>query len=225
MQDQLMRAPYHLRPFQKHPYQLDISQMVVCAPGAKSQSIHQDCGKHIFDFRGMLEPSASTMWALRDYTATNGATRCIPGSHLWRSTRHATYAETVPAIMPAGSCFLFSSALWHCGGPNNSDATRWAVNMVRHLAPIIVRLFNHVFSLFLVVSRHMRFLPYKYRLISEMESKLMRLCFMPGRRTTRWRGSGRKRTSTRLAMHNYDLLLLAAVDANRLACAFVWSCV
>ena len=27
--------------FQRHPWQLDISQMVVCAPGAKPQSIHQ----------------------------------------------------------------------------------------------------------------------------------------------------------------------------------------
>jgi len=69
------------------------------------------------------------MWALRDYTENNGATRCIPGSHLWRNTRHPLYKESVPAIMPAGSCFLFSGALYHGGGPNDSDATRWAVNM------------------------------------------------------------------------------------------------
>ena len=61
MQRQLVKASYHLRPFKQHPYNLDITQMVACAPGAKAQSLHQDGGKHIFDFRGLLEPSVSTM--------------------------------------------------------------------------------------------------------------------------------------------------------------------
>ena len=75
--------------------------------GNKPQSQHQDIGKHIFDFRGLLEPSVSTMWALRDYTATNGATRVVPGSHKWNRYRSPDYAlETVPAVMPAGQQFL-----------------------------------------------------------------------------------------------------------------------
>ena len=65
--------------------------MVVVAPGGQPQSLHQDCGKHIFDFRGTLEPSVSCMWALVDYTETNGATRMVPGSHRWPNNRVPTY--------------------------------------------------------------------------------------------------------------------------------------
>ena len=113
MQSQLVRAPYHTRRISQHPVQLDITQMVVCNAGAKAQSLHQDIGKHIYDFRGLLEPSVSTMWALRDFTPTNGATRVVPGSHTWGKFRTAEVEETVPAVMPAGSVLVFSAHTWH----------------------------------------------------------------------------------------------------------------
>jgi ectoine hydroxylase-related dioxygenase (phytanoyl-CoA dioxygenase family) len=134
MQEQLVRASYHVKRIAQHPYQLDITQVIAVAPGGRPQSMHQDSGKHLFDFRGMLEPSVGTIWALRDYTATNGATRCVPGSHLWRKNRVPDFEETVPAVMPAGSCFLFQAGCWHGGGPNDSKDTRWALNIDYSLA-------------------------------------------------------------------------------------------
>ena len=56
MQAQLMRAPYHAKPFKQHPFQLELSQMICIPPGTSAQQLHQDIGKHVFDFRGMLEP-------------------------------------------------------------------------------------------------------------------------------------------------------------------------
>ena len=44
------------------------------------------------------------MKAFDDFTLENGATRIIPGSHNWDSTRRPSQdASTIPAVCPAGS--------------------------------------------------------------------------------------------------------------------------
>ena len=47
----------------------------------------------------------NTMWALDDFTEANGATRVVPGSHLW-ADRMPTEDETVTIAMPAGSVVM-----------------------------------------------------------------------------------------------------------------------
>jgi ectoine hydroxylase-related dioxygenase (phytanoyl-CoA dioxygenase family) len=64
------------------------------------------------------------MVSLDPFTATNGATTIIPGSHLWPDSRHPRREETVPVIMPAGSMVMFLNTLWHSGGANTSNAPR-----------------------------------------------------------------------------------------------------
>lgn len=54
--------------------------------------------------------------ALSEYTAANGATRVIPGSHLWDSekARQPDEEATVPALVPEGGvCYGESSCLVH----------------------------------------------------------------------------------------------------------------
>lgn len=58
--------------------------------------------------------SAATIWAISDFTADNGATVVIPGSHRWDDTRRPTDAdEHVSIVMPAGSVVFFVGTLWH----------------------------------------------------------------------------------------------------------------
>lgn len=64
------------------------------------------------------------MVALDDFTASNGATALIPGSHLWPDSRIPTREEMIPAIMPAGSMCYFLNTLWHSGGANKTDKPR-----------------------------------------------------------------------------------------------------
>lgn len=64
------------------------------------------------------------MVSLDDFTAANGATTLIPGSHLWSDDRLPKREEMIPAIMPAGSMVYFLNTVWHSGGANTSDKPR-----------------------------------------------------------------------------------------------------
>jgi ectoine hydroxylase-related dioxygenase (phytanoyl-CoA dioxygenase family) len=67
------------------------------------------------------------MWALDDFTAANGATRVVPGSHRWTDRRPVDPDETVTVTMPAGSVLFILGTLWHGGGANHTDGTRLGV--------------------------------------------------------------------------------------------------
>lgn len=122
---------------------LTASQAIRIAPGEAAQPFHHDDSfHHLPRPRGMI--SLSTIVAIDDFTADNGATQIIPGSHLWSdeplagldsfsATQQAEIearlgAQAVKATMPAGACIVFSGTLIHRGGPNTSAAARTAVS-------------------------------------------------------------------------------------------------
>lgn len=90
-------------------------------PGETLQGLHADDG--LFKIGRPHRPMmATTIWALTDFTADNGATRLVPGSH--REPGHPdpdNDSRAVAAEMPAGSVLVMDSQLWHCGGPNTTD--------------------------------------------------------------------------------------------------------
>lgn len=68
-------------------------------------------------------------WLLDDFTADNGATEVVPGSHLAGDDAdpEALAARAVPVIAPAGTLMVFESRLWHRTGCNRSGARRAAL--------------------------------------------------------------------------------------------------
>jgi ectoine hydroxylase-related dioxygenase (phytanoyl-CoA dioxygenase family) len=84
--------------------------------------------------------SVSTIWALDDFTAANGGTEVIPGSHAWSDEQVATaykidpdapqdeslVSQLVPIEMEAGSLVVFAGTLLHRGGANRSQLPRRA---------------------------------------------------------------------------------------------------
>jgi hypothetical protein len=108
-------------------YLLSQLQVIELLPGETEQLLHPDDGFYAWP-RPRPPLGAATVWAIDDFTADNGATVVIPGSHRWGQDRVPTDAdERVAAVMPAGSVVLFLGTLWHGGGANRSHRPRLAV--------------------------------------------------------------------------------------------------
>lgn len=93
-------------------------------PGQRAQVLHYEQG--IYPLPRDRDVMITALWALDDFTAANGATRVVPGSHQ-RPAGKPDPAEGVPAEMPAGSVLLFSGRLYHGAGPNTASRPRLGV--------------------------------------------------------------------------------------------------
>jgi ectoine hydroxylase-related dioxygenase (phytanoyl-CoA dioxygenase family) len=112
-------------------YLLTASQAINIRPGETAQSLHVDDGFYRLP-RPRPAVSYSMILAVDDFTAENGATEVLPGSHRW-DTQTATGAvelrgpQPKPVLMKAGSCLVFSGILIHRGGANRSKSPRLAI--------------------------------------------------------------------------------------------------
>ena len=66
----------------------------------------------------------NVMWALTEFTAENGATHVVPGSHLWLGDRLPEPHEIESAEMSKGSALIYLGSTVHGGGANASDSAR-----------------------------------------------------------------------------------------------------
>lgn len=107
-------------------YLLSALQAINIQPGESAQLPHHDDG--FYPIPRPREPlAAATIWAIDDFTADNGATVVVPGSHRWGKRRPGPDDTALPVVMPAGSCVFFVGTLWHGGGANTSTHDRLAV--------------------------------------------------------------------------------------------------
>jgi ectoine hydroxylase-related dioxygenase (phytanoyl-CoA dioxygenase family) len=93
-------------------------------PGQGAQVLHYEQG--IYPLPRDRDVMLTAIWALDDFTASNGATRVVPGSH-HASACKPDPGEAAPVEMPAGSVLLFSGRLYHAAGANTSNQTRLGV--------------------------------------------------------------------------------------------------
>ncbi len=102
---------------------------IAIGPGEIAQPIHAD-DQLVPVAKPHVATVCNTMWALTDFTEANGATRVIPGSHLWdHSPEYGTHYESLPAEMPAGSVLIWHGSLWHGGGANTTADRRVGIAM------------------------------------------------------------------------------------------------
>jgi ectoine hydroxylase-related dioxygenase (phytanoyl-CoA dioxygenase family) len=116
-------------------YQLHAFHTISINPGEKAQALHHDDG-YIQMERPRRPFGSAIMVAFDEYTASNGATRIIPGSHKWDSHHRGIPEETIPALCPEGGVVYFISTLWHGGGANVSDKPRQSAT-VQYCQPYI----------------------------------------------------------------------------------------
>ncbi len=104
-------------------YRIGSSTAIEIGPGEGNQSLHRDDDFYPIRFPG-VEFQFSAMWSLTDFTAENGATRVVPGSHDLREIDSITPDQVTQAEMPRGSVLFYLGSAVHAGGQNNSDAVR-----------------------------------------------------------------------------------------------------
>jgi ectoine hydroxylase-related dioxygenase (phytanoyl-CoA dioxygenase family) len=80
-------------------------------------------------FNGYLA-SINLFFAIDAFTAENGGTLIVPGTHQKTATPAREYLEAaaVPVECTAGSMLVFDSTLWHAAGVNVSGADRLGIN-------------------------------------------------------------------------------------------------
>ncbi|WP_028477368.1 phytanoyl-CoA dioxygenase family protein [Nocardia sp. CNY236] len=105
-------------------YRLNVAHVLDRGPGSEQQFPHRDEDVWIHLPRPHPEIQLASVIALNDFTAQNGATRVVPGSHRWDPQRIASPDELVPAEMRAGSAVVYLGSTIHGGGPNTTEDTR-----------------------------------------------------------------------------------------------------
>jgi ectoine hydroxylase-related dioxygenase (phytanoyl-CoA dioxygenase family) len=106
---------------------LSASHAICINPGEAAQSLHFDDSFYPIP-RPRRSIGMSVIGAIDPFTMENGATRVVPGSHLWGADfrERALGANTLPLIMPAGAIAVFQGTLIHGAGANLSAAPRLA---------------------------------------------------------------------------------------------------
>jgi ectoine hydroxylase-related dioxygenase (phytanoyl-CoA dioxygenase family) len=125
-------------------YQLSAPTGIEIAPGEKAQFLHTDDAIYPLP-RPHGEVVLNTMWAFDDFTAENGATRVVPGSHRWTDRVPVDPEETVTITMPAGSVLFTRGSLWHGGGANHTERTRLGV-LLEYAAGWLRQQENHILA-------------------------------------------------------------------------------
>ena len=110
-------------------------------PGHGLQALHCDGSHNSRDFAPTVEDGrrrynvCNSIWLLSDFTPENGATRLVPGSHLFgldprdgMEDPKAAHPDEVLVQGKAGTVFVFNAFTWHGGTVNRSDSPRRALH-------------------------------------------------------------------------------------------------
>jgi ectoine hydroxylase-related dioxygenase (phytanoyl-CoA dioxygenase family) len=123
----LAAADHALLPFCSR-YQVNYTGVYHVMPGETAQALHRDAFYYPFRNPGIVTV-LGTIWAVSDFTAANGGTLVVPGSHLWDEERQPRRSEAVPVAMPAGSALLYLNTIIHGAGANVSNEARTGIGL------------------------------------------------------------------------------------------------
>ena len=107
------------------------TRQTLLRPGSIDRDAHR--GHYQLGEEGMnpvaIAPACvcNVMWTIDDFTAENGATIVVPGSHLsGREPDQELDADAgwTPAVAPAGSIIVLDGRVWHSTGENRTDRPR-----------------------------------------------------------------------------------------------------
>jgi ectoine hydroxylase-related dioxygenase (phytanoyl-CoA dioxygenase family) len=111
------------------PFRLSTMHARTLRPKSPAQNLHVDYERdnHGWTIVGFI-------FMVDEFRVDNGATRFLPGSHLWPSVPpeliadpKADYAGQVLACGPAGSMIVFNGSVWHGHTVNRSNEPRRSI--------------------------------------------------------------------------------------------------
>jgi ectoine hydroxylase-related dioxygenase (phytanoyl-CoA dioxygenase family) len=111
-------------------------------PGESPQGLHRDDVVYPLPWPHQ-QVVLNTMWALDDFTADNGATVIVPGSHRSSPSEMPDAGQAIAATMPAGSVMFYVGTVWHGGGANRTGERRLGV-ILEYVAAWLRAQENHV---------------------------------------------------------------------------------
>jgi ectoine hydroxylase-related dioxygenase (phytanoyl-CoA dioxygenase family) len=90
------------------------------------QTFHRDFPRHVNGYVA----SINALLTFDEFTAANGGTLVVPGSHQRPDAPDQDYMRDAAEVVECGpgSMVLFDSTLWHAAGVNRSDRDRLAIN-------------------------------------------------------------------------------------------------
>ncbi len=99
---------------------LNVTAALEVGPGARDQVLHRE--EDLYPYFPLPRPNLilASMWAMSDFTADNGGTQLVPGSHRWDADRKAAPDEVVRAEMSAGSVLYWLGGTLHGAGANST---------------------------------------------------------------------------------------------------------
>jgi ectoine hydroxylase-related dioxygenase (phytanoyl-CoA dioxygenase family) len=112
--------------------QISGTQVIQIYPGQGKQPLHRDDALHLRTHPGPTS-RVQLMLAMSEFTAENGGTLVIPGSHHWDDERAPSTSEAYPTEMPPGAGLIWLGGVYHSGGNNTSDKPRTGLTIALDL--------------------------------------------------------------------------------------------
>lgn len=112
--------------------QISGTQAIQIHHGQGRQPLHRDDALHLRRHPGPTS-RVQLMLAMNDFTADNGGTLVIPGSHHWDDERAPRTEETIPTEMKAGSGLIWLGGVYHGGGANTTGTPRTGLTIALDL--------------------------------------------------------------------------------------------
>ena len=113
-----------------HHYRLHCAGIIEVWPGGKLQPLHREMDI----YRPFIEHEpeqpdwvVACLVAGTEFTAANGGTRIVVGSHRWSADRAPQESEATQAEMPAGSALFWLGRTFHGLGINRTELPRTAI--------------------------------------------------------------------------------------------------
>jgi ectoine hydroxylase-related dioxygenase (phytanoyl-CoA dioxygenase family) len=109
------------------PFKLSTMHARTLHPRTPAQGLHMDFPREPADYAVGRWPMVGFIVMIDPFTADNGATLFVPGSHTWSRPQNdapADHPDQTPACGPAGSVIVFNGSAWHGHGANATSAPR-----------------------------------------------------------------------------------------------------